>query len=85
MKSDYRRTFPFLYIYKRTESARADLKNFADRKTAAENFSVTVYRDYIYFRYLPVTLAGFAAIASGVPVATILPPASPPFGPISIT
>ena len=34
-------------------------------------------------RYLPVTLSRFARISSMVPCATILPPASPPPGPIS--
>ena len=36
-------------------------------------------------RYLPVTLSGQAAISSGVPVATMAPPCTPPPGPMSIT
>ena len=36
-------------------------------------------------RNCPVALPGQAAISSGVPAATICPPASPPSGPRSIT
>ena len=36
-------------------------------------------------RYLPVRLSGQAAICSGVPEATILPPRTPPPGPMSST
>ena len=36
------------------------------------------------FKKGPVTDAGLAAICSGVPIATILPPAAPPSGPMSI-
>jgi hypothetical protein len=36
------------------------------------------------FRNWPVWLSGTADTSSGVPVATILPPASPPSGPISM-
>ena len=35
--------------------------------------------------YFPVTLAPFSATSSGVPVAMICPPCTPPPGPISIT
>ncbi len=38
-----------------------------------------------FFKYFPVCEAGFAAICSGVPRATICPPPFPPSGPISIT
>ena len=35
-------------------------------------------------RYFPVLLSGIAAMSAGVPVPTILPPSSPPPGPISM-
>ena len=38
----------------------------------------------IFFRYWPVKDAGQAAMSSGVPVATIVPPPSPPSGPRSM-
>jgi hypothetical protein len=36
------------------------------------------------FKYLPVWLAGFAAMSSGVPTPTASPPPAPPSGPMSM-
>lgn len=43
-----------------------------------------LYGSYPY-RYIPVMLPSLFCISSGVPLATICPPASPPPGPMSIT
>ena len=49
-----------------------------------KDIPIDIYLSKYFFKNFPVSDSGFLEICSGVPIATILPPASPPSGPKSI-
>jgi hypothetical protein len=75
-----------LFAFKYPWGSGGKAPGWSTRRSRAETYSAATFvrLPSMGFRYRPVWLSGTSATSSGVPVATTMPPPSPPSGPMSI-
>ena len=73
-------------VHRLSCGCRADMRPEKEPYRMSDTVLFAVWHAFrLYYKYFPVTLSVFFLISSGVPTATMRPPASPPPGPMSMT